>query len=82
MDSSNETAVSSTQLIYSFIALYVLFNLFNYFIVIADIFFFKLIAWNLLSRIPYSVSVIPLTFPDSRFRILRFSAAGVAGAWK
>ena len=70
MDSSNETAVSSTQLIYSFIALYVLFNLFNYFIVIADIFFFKSIAWNLLSRIPYSVSVIPLTFPDSGCRVL------------
>ena len=46
------------------------FNLFNYFIVIADIFFFKSIAWNLLSRIPYSVSVIPFPFPDSGCRVL------------
>ena len=52
-----------------------LFNLFIYFVVIANI-FFKSIAWNLLSRIPYSVSVsvsvsvIPFPFPDSGFHIL------------
>ena len=51
------------------------FNLFIYFVVIANI-FFKSIAWNLLSRIPYSVSVsvsvsvIPFPFPDSGFHIL------------
>ena len=47
------------------------FNLFIYFIVIANIiFFFKSIAWNLLSQIPYSVSMIPFPFPDSGFRVL------------
>ena len=67
-DSSSDTAVSSTQLIYSFMSF---FNLFIYFIVIANTFFFKSIAWNLLSRIPYSVSVslfvIPFPFPDYMF---------------
>ena len=80
-------AVSSTHLNYSF----VFFYLFIYFFVTANIFFFKSITWNLLSRIPYSVSVsvIPYPFPDSGFRIPdsgfripRFSAARVAGAWK
>ena len=54
------------------------FYLFIYFIVIANTFFFKSIAWNLLSQIPYSVSVsvIPFPFPDSGFRIPSFSAAG------
>ena len=61
IDSSSDTAVSSTQLIYSF--MYVFFYLFSYFFVIADIFFFKSIAWNLLSRIPYSVSVSVISFP-------------------
>ena len=53
------------------------FYLFIYFIVIANILFFKSIAWNLLSQIPYSVSVsvIPFPFPDSGFRIPCFSAA-------
>ena len=50
------------------------FYLFIYFIVIANILFFKSIAWNLLSQIPYSVSVsvsmIPFPFPDSGFRVL------------
>ena len=50
------------------------FYLFIYFIVIANIIFFKSIAWNLLSQIPYSVSVsvsvIPFPFPDSGFRVL------------
>ena len=34
--------------------------------------FFKSIAWNLLSQIPYSVSVsvIPFPFPDSGFHVL------------
>ena len=52
------------------------FYLFIYCIVIANIIFFKSIAWNLLSQIPYSVSVsvsvsvIPFPFPDSGFRVL------------
>ena len=48
------------------------FYLFIYFIVIANIIFFKSIAWNLLSQIPYSVSVsvIPFPFPDSGFHVL------------
>ena len=60
IDSSSDIAVSShcTQLIYSFVSF---FNLFIYFIVIANILFFKLIAWNLLSQIPYSVSVISVS---------------------
>ena len=62
IDSSSHTAVSSAQVVY-------FFNLFLYFIVIANIFVFKSIAWNLLSRISYSVSVsvIPFPFPDSMF---------------
>ena len=66
----------STPLVYStnlFIYLF-LFYLFIYFIVIANIFFFKSIAWNLFSRIPYSVSVsvsvIPFPFPYSGFHVL------------
>ena len=47
----------------------VFFYLFIYLIVIANILFFKSIAWNLLSQILYSVSV-------SGFRIPCFSAAG------
>ena len=52
-----------------------LFDLFIYFLAIA-IFFFKSIAWNLLSRIPF-----PFLFgfrfrdTDSEFRIPCFSAA-------
>ena len=71
IDSSSHTAVSSAQVIYSFFL-----NLFIYFIVIANIFFYKSIAWSLLSRIPYSVSVIPFPFPfpflfpDSGFHVL------------
>ena len=36
------------------------------------LFFFKSIAWNLLSQIPYSVSVavIPFPFPDYGLRVL------------
>ena len=60
-------AVSSTHLICSLMSF---FYLFIYFFVIADIFFFKSIAWNLLSRIPYFVSVILFPFPDPRFRVL------------
>ena len=63
--SSSESAVSSTQLIYSFtsflICLFILLSLLIYI-------FFKSIAWNLLSRIPYSV--IPFPFPDSGFHLL------------
>ena len=46
--------------------------LFIYYFVVANIFFFKSIAWNLLSRIAYyvSVSVIPFPFPDSEFCVL------------
>ena len=66
IDSSGHTAVSSAQVIYSFFK-----NLFIYFIVIANIFFYKSIAWSLLSRIPYSVSVIPVPFPDSCFSAAR-----------
>ena len=69
IDSSSHTAVSSAQVIYSFFL-----NLFIYFIVIANIFFYKSIAWSLLSRIPYSfsvsVSMISVPFPDSGFRLL------------
>ena len=66
MDSSSHTKVSSTQLIYSFMSF---FNLFIYFTVIANIYiyFFKSIAWNLLSRIPYSVSVSVSGSPIPRF---------------
>ena len=64
IDSSSHTADSSAQVIYSFF-----FYLFIYFIVIANIFFYKSITWSLLSRIPYSVSMIPVPFPDSGFRI-------------
>ena len=39
IDSSGHTAVSSTQLIYSFMSF---FNLFIYFIVIANIYFFQI----------------------------------------
>ena len=48
--------------------------MFIYFIVIANIFFYKSIAWSLLSRIPYSVSVsvIPVPFPDSMFSCCRW----------
>ena len=60
-------AVSSTHLNYSFMSF---FYLFIYFFVTANIFFFKSITWNLLSRIPYSVSVIPYPFPDSGFYVL------------
>ena len=60
-------AVSSTRLIYSFMSF---FYLFIYFFVIANIFFFKSIASNLLSRIPYSVSV-------SGLRIQCFSASEI-----
>ena len=77
IDFSRHTAVSSTQIIYSFMSL---FHLFIYFILIANIYFFKSIAWNLLSRIPYSVSVIP--FPDSGFRIPSFSAAACVCVFK
>ena len=59
--------VFSPELIYSFVFF---FHLFSYFIVIANIFFFKSIAWNLLSWIPYSISV-------SGFRIPCFSAAPI-----
>ena len=63
IDSSSHTAVSSAQVIYS-----IFFNhLLIYFIVIANIFFYKSIAWSLLSPIPYSVSVISVPFPDSMF---------------
>ena len=60
--SSSHTVVSSAQVVY-------FFNLFLYFIVIANIFVFKSIAWNLLSQIScsVSVSVIPFPFPDSMF---------------
>ena len=61
-------AVSSTHLIYSLMSFF--FICLFIFFVIVDIFFFKSIAWNLLSRIPYSVSVILFPFPDSRFRVL------------
>ena len=75
IDSSSHIAVSSAQVIYSFFFL----NLFFCFIVIANIFFYKSIAWSLLSRIPYSVSLIPLRFHDSvsvsGFPIPYFSAA-------
>ena len=68
IDSSSDTAVSSTLLIYSFLSFFeiCLFILLSFLT-----FFFKSIAWNLLSRNPYSisisvpVSVIPL--PDSVF---------------
>ena len=75
IDSSSHTAASSAQVIYSFMSFFK--NLFIYFIVIANIFFYKAIAWRLLSRIPYSVSVIPVPLPDSGFRIPSFSAAGI-----
>ena len=65
IDSSSHTAVSSAQVIYSYF-----FYLFIYFVVIANIFFYKSTAWSLLSRIPYSVSVIPVLFSDSEFRVL------------
>ena len=68
IDSSSHTAASSAQVIYSFMSFFK--NLFIYFIVIANIFFYKAIAWRLLSRIPYSVSVIPVPLPDSRFLLL------------
>ena len=53
IDSASHTVVSSAQVIYSFISL---FYLFIYFIVIANLYFFESIAWNLLSQIQYSVS--------------------------
>ena len=65
IDSSSHTAVSSTQVIYSYF-----FNPFIYFVVIANIFFYKSTAWSLLSRIPYSISVILVLFPDSGFCVL------------
>ena len=63
IDSSSHTAVSSAQVINSFMSL---FYLFISFFVIAN-FFFKSIAWN-FSRIPFP-------FPDSGFRIPCFGAA-------
>ena len=63
-------------------------NLFGYFIVIANIYFFKLIAWNLLSRIPYSVSVsmipfsFPFPFPDSVFLVLVLPSQRAHACWE
>ena len=58
IDSSSHTAVCSAQVINSLMSL---FYPFIYSFVITNLFFFKSIAWNLLSRIP---------FPDSGFRVL------------
>ena len=78
IDSSSHTAVSSAQVINSFVSL---LYLFISFFVIAN-FFFKSIAWN-LSRIPFPFP-FPFPFPypsfrfripDSGFRIPCFSAA-------
>ena len=78
---STPLVIQQSPLLYSANSLFicVFFYLFIDFIVIANtFFFFKSIAWNLLSRIPYSVSVslIPW-FRDSvsGFRILYFGAA-------
>ena len=63
MDSSSDTAVSSTQLIYSLMSFIYLF-IFIYFIVIANIFFFQIDRLepsftDSVFRIPYSVFRIP-----------------------
>ena len=65
IDSSSNTAVSSTQLIYSFMSFlficsFILLSLLMFF-------FFKSIAWNLLSRIPFPF-LFP--FPDSGLHVL------------
>ena len=72
IDSSSHTAVSSAQVINSFMSL---FYLFISFFVIAN-FFFKSIAWN-FSRIPFPFPFPWFRFriPDSGFRIPCFSAA-------
>ena len=70
-------AVSSTHLNYSFMSF---FYLFIYFFVTANIFFFQ------INHLEPSFTDSVFRFRDSvsvsGFRILRFSAAGVAGAWK
>ena len=71
---STPLVIQQSPLLYSanlFICVF-FFYLFIYFIVIANILFFKWIAWNLLSTIPYSVSV---SVSVSGFRISCFSAA-------
>ena len=70
IDSSSHTAVSSAQVIYSFMSVFFLSVYLQQFIVIAYIyiFFSNRSLGNLLSWIPYSVSLIP--FPDSRFNVL------------
>ena len=74
IDFSSHIAVSSAQVIYSLFIFHfyscLFFYLFIYFIVIAYIFFFNSNAWNLLSRILYSVSVSVIPFPDSGFHVL------------
>ena len=76
IDSSSHTAVSSAQVIYSFMTFF--FKKKKpvcYFIswLLICFFFFKSIAWNLLSRIPYSVSV-----SVSGFHVLVLQ---ISGAW-
>ena len=75
---STPLVIQQSPLLYSAnLFICVFFYMFIYFIVIANILFFKWIAWSLLSQIPYSVSVsvIPFPFLDSGFRIPCFSAA-------
>ena len=69
---STPLVIQQSPLLYSANLFICVFFLSIYLFVIANIFFFKSIAWNLLSQIPYSVSVsvIPSLFPDSGFRVL------------